>query len=149
MIVIRRAKIDDAAAIAALAAVLGYPADPVVMSQRLRRVLPREDQRVFLAEDAQQRPCGWLTAHCFDTLASGFRVQITGLVVAETHRRQGVGRMLVNEAEAWAKKIGAEAVVVFSNVTRMESHSFYPALGYTNIKTEAVYRKNLTLSSPA
>lgn len=149
MITVRSAKVDDAAAIAALAAVLGYPADPAVMSQRLQRVLPREDQRVFLAEDAGPRPCGWLTAHGFDTLVAGFRVQITGLVVADTHRRQGVGRMLVKEAEAWAKEIGAEAVVVFSNVKRTESHSFYPALGYTNTKTEAVYRKNLPLSSSA
>ena len=113
------------------------------MQVRLQRIIPREDQRVFIAEDDQDRVCGWLTANSFNTLASGFRVQITGLVVADTHRRQGVGRLLIARAEAWAKEIGAEAVVVFSNVKRIESHAFYPALGYTNTKTEAVYRKIL------
>jgi|UniRef100_UPI0040491996 GNAT superfamily N-acetyltransferase len=143
MLSIREGTTQDAPAIASLSATLGYPADPAVMQVRLQRIIPREDQRVFIAEDDQDRVCGWLTAHSFNTLASGFRVQITGLVVADTHRRQGVGRLLVAEAEAWAKEIGAEAVVVFSNVKRIESHAFYPALGYTNTKTEAVYRKIL------
>jgi len=99
---------------------------------------------VLIADDPAHVLCGWLTAHAFDTLASGFRVQITGLVVAESHRRQGAGRHLVAAAERWAEKIGAETIVVFSNVQRTESHAFYPALGYTNTKTEAVYRKSLS-----
>ncbi|MCF7760050.1 MAG: GNAT family N-acetyltransferase [Cephaloticoccus sp.] len=113
------------------------------MTNRLQKIVREPSQFAIVAEDSLQTPCGWLTAHAFDTLASGFRVQITGLVVADTHRRQGVGRRLVAAAEQWAQTIGAKIIVVFSNVERVESHAFYPALGYTNTKTEAVYRKSI------
>ena len=141
MITLREARSGDASAIAALASTLGYPVEAAVMQTRLDKILSRADQLVVLAEDQYHTACGWLTAHAFDTLASGFRVQITGLVVSDKHRRMGIGRQLVARAEKWAQTQGAKAVVVFSNVKRTESHAFYPAIGYTNTKTEAVYRK--------
>ena len=56
-------------------------------------------------------------------------------------RRQGVGRSLVAQAETWAREISAETVVVRSNARRLESHAFYPSLGYLPSKTQVVYRK--------
>jgi GNAT superfamily N-acetyltransferase len=66
-----------------------------------------------------------------------------GLVVSESCRRRGVGRSLVKRAEQWAAEIGAETLVVRSNTKRVESHRFYPALGFSLAKTQAVYRKGL------
>jgi len=48
---------------------------------------------------------------------------------------------LIEEAESWAKNIGAEAISVRSNTKRIEAHLFYPTLGYKEIKTQAVYEK--------
>jgi GNAT superfamily N-acetyltransferase len=89
---------------------------------------------------------GWLQAHASHVLESGFRVEITGLIVSPEARRQGIGRALVNRAEEWACKLGAKAIVVRSNVHRVESHTFYPALGYDVSKTQTVYRKRLNSS---
>ena len=141
MITIREARCDDASAINALASTLGYPEQIEVMQARLEKIIALADQLVVLAEDQNHVVCGWLTAHAFDTLATGFRVQITGLVVSDKHRRMGIGRQLVARAEEWARTLGAKSVVVFSNVKRTESHAFYPVVGYTHTKTEAVYRK--------
>jgi GNAT superfamily N-acetyltransferase len=58
-------------------------------------------------------------------------------------RRRGVGRCLVAVAETWAREISAETVVVRSNAKRVESHAFYPALGYLPLKTQVVYRKRV------
>jgi GNAT superfamily N-acetyltransferase len=74
-------------------------------------------------------------------LESGFRVEITGLVVSGEMRRRGVGRSLVAQAETWAAEISAGTIVVRSNAKRVESHEFYPALGYLPSKTQVVYRK--------
>lgn len=74
---------------------------------------------------------------------SGFRVEITGLIVAAEQRRHGVGRAFVAEAESWVKLISAEAIVARGNIRRVESHAFYPALGYSAAKTQNVYRKIL------
>jgi len=138
---LRAASAGDAESIAALSGELGYPAGPGTVRARLRRILAREDQLVIIAEHGRGRVCGWLQAHCNEALESGLRVEIVGLIVAKGMRRRGVGRCLVERAEAWAREVAAETVVVRSNARRLESHAFYPSLGYQATKTQVVYRK--------
>ena len=140
--VIRKAELDDIREITELTCQLGYPADVDVMSVRLERLLAREDQLVVVAFSENQ-VCGWLQAHACEALESGFRVEIVGLVVAEASRRRGIGRMLVESAETWALEKGSKQLVVRSNTKRAESHSFYPALGFSVSKTQSVYQKKI------
>ena len=141
---IRRAVEEDASSIARLSATLGYDAEPAVIAGRLRAILGSDVDLMIVAEDARRAVIGWLQAHAAHIVESGFRVEITGLIVSPAQRRRGVGRALVDETERWAAAIGAEAIVVRSNVQRVESHAFYPALGYTTRKKQIVYRKTLT-----
>jgi GNAT superfamily N-acetyltransferase len=138
---VRAAKLGDAASVARLSRELGYPAEVKAVRERLRRILGRDDQRVVVAETRGGAVCGWLQAHSSLAVESGLRVEIVGLVVSETMRRRGVGRCLVSLAETWAREISAETVVVRSNAKRVESHAFYPSLGYLPFKTQVVYRK--------
>lgn len=139
---IRDAVLADAGEIARLTTELGYSANEAEISGRLAKILGREDQLVLVAISGAEI-AGWLQAHASDVLESGFRVEIVGLIVGENHRRAGVGRNLVQRAEKWAEKLGAASVVVRSNTLRSASHQFYPALGFTASKTQAVYRKSL------
>ena len=86
---------------------------------------------------------GWIHAHASDLLESGQRVDIVGLVVAQRARRTGCGRLLVEKVELWARALGCDVVAVCSNVNRVESHLFYSAIGYKNVKTQVSYRKRL------
>jgi GNAT superfamily N-acetyltransferase len=138
---VRVATEADAAPIAALSRELGYPEEARAIRERLGRILARDDHRVYVAEGDGGEVCGWIQAHCSDILESGFRVEITGLVVSGRMRRRGVGRSLVAQAETWASEISAGTIVVRSNAKRVESHEFYPALGYLPSKTQVVYRK--------
>jgi GNAT superfamily N-acetyltransferase len=138
---VRAATPEDAAPIGALSAELGYPVEPSVLRQRLGRILARDDQRLLVAELPGGEVCGWLQAHGSDSVETGSRVEIVGLVVSQRRRRCGVGRALVARAEAWAAERSAETIVVRSNAKRIESHAFYPALGYLTWKTQVVYRK--------
>jgi GNAT superfamily N-acetyltransferase len=140
---VRAAKLGDASSIARLSRELGYPAEVKVVRERLRAVLGSGDQRVVVAATRRGSLCGWLQAHCSVAVESGLRVEIVGLVVSESMRRRGVGRCLVAVAETWATEISAETVVVRSNAKRVESHAFYPALGYIPFKTQVVYRKRM------
>jgi GNAT superfamily N-acetyltransferase len=86
---------------------------------------------------------GWIQASTCDTLESGWRVEIIGLVVSATCRRTGIGRALVAAVEEWAKGTAATTIIVRSNVQRSDSHSFYPAIGYEKSKTQHLYKKTL------
>ena len=141
---VRAATEEDAKVIAALVEELGYPADEEIVRTRLSRMVGRSDYLVAVAQSESGEICGWLQAHSSEVLESGFRVEIVGLVTAKQIRRRGIGRLLVECAESWAIRLGAQAIVVRSNVKRVESHGFYVALGYANTKTQNVYRKRVT-----
>lgn len=137
----RRATEGDAAAIARLAADLGYPTPLDIMQARVRSLSASAEDLLFVAVDAANEPIAWIQAHSAEIIESGFRVEIVGLIVSQEVRRTGVGRSLVIEAERWAAQINAQSVVVRSNARRLESHAFYPAMGFSETKTQVVYRK--------
>ena len=139
---IRDAVLSDSADIARLTTQLGYATHAEAIAGRLARIAGQREQLVLVAV-LEEKIAGWLQVHLSEVLESGFRAEIVGLVVGEGFRRQGVGRGLVERAERWATEMGAETVVVRSNTKRVESHSFYPALGFQASKTQAVYRKRL------
>jgi GNAT superfamily N-acetyltransferase len=141
---VRVATKDDAEAIASLVEELGYSADAAAIRKRLSSLASRSDQLVAVARSEHGAVGGWIQAHSSEALESGFRVEIVGLVTTKSRRRCGIGRLLVEYAESWAARVGAQAIVVRSNVNRLESHKFYAALGYANIKTQNVYRKQTT-----
>ena len=136
---IRRMAETDAEVMAMLAGELGYPNETEAIRARVRAI--GEPDLLLVAVDASDEAVGFIQAHRVCIIEVGFRVEILGLVVSSSARRSGIGRRLIAEAERWAKSIGAEAISVRSNTKRTEAHLFYPALGYTKIKTQAVYEK--------
>lgn len=144
---IRQAREADAPHIGGLSAELGYPLREEVTLERMRAIAGSSTELLLVACDESDQPVGWLQAHAWNVIVVGFRVDILGLVVATTHRRQGIARALMNEAERWATIIGAETINLRSNVQRSESHEFYPALGYEAVKTQTAYRKKLVRPS--
>jgi GNAT superfamily N-acetyltransferase len=140
---VRRATVADASRIAQLSGELGYPADAAQIAGRLERLLAREHELVLVAAPAGSAAAGWVHAAEQETLESGRRCEILGLVVGAAHRGRGVGRRLVAAVEAWAAARGLELVTVRSNVARTQSHPFYERLGYLRTKTQHAYRKRL------
>jgi predicted N-acetyltransferase YhbS len=138
---IRRMAETDAEVVATLARELGYPNEIESIRERIRAISRSDLDLLLVAVDATDRPIGFIQAHRVCIIEVGFRVEILGLVVSSSARRGRIGRGLIDEAERWAKSIGAEAISVRSNTKRTEAHLFYPALGYTKIKTQAVYEK--------
>jgi GNAT superfamily N-acetyltransferase len=63
--------------------------------------------------------------------------------VNRLHRRKGIGRMLMLEAEEWARQRGCSFVRLWSSSVRTASHRFYQQLGYTNIKTQYSFIKSV------
>jgi GNAT superfamily N-acetyltransferase len=139
---VRKATSDDASSIARLSSQLGYPASDVEMRDRICGLLDSPTHAVYVA--ASGTPVlGWATGELRLSLETGRRVEITGLVVDATTRREGIGRALVSRIEQWALQNGVNTILVRSNVSRAESHLFYAQLGYDPVKTQHSYRRVL------
>lgn len=141
-LIVREAGEADLEALAGLCGTLGYPADPAAIGARVAGITPSPSD-VLLVAECSGLVVGWLQAHVAWVLESGFRAEIVGLVVSPDSRRLGAGRRLVAAAEEWADGKGATSISVRSSTQRIESHIFYPALGYERKKTQEVYRKAL------
>lgn len=140
---IRPATDSDAPDIRRLSAQLGYPATEDQIRQRLARLIASPNDAVFVAASAEGPLLGWIHGFLSQLLESNYRVEIGGLIVDESCRRQRIGHNLVARLEAWAAERGATEMSVRCRTTRPEAHSFYKTLGYTESKTQIVFRKPL------
>lgn len=139
---LRRARQSDAASLAALAGQLGYPTNKGQMKARLREVLKAKEGTCFVAETKQSEVIGWIHASVTPLLEVDRRAEVHGLVVDERVRSQGVGRILLEAAENWARKKKCRGMSVRSNVLRERAHTFYLAHGYEHYKTQKAFRKS-------
>ena len=128
--VVRDAIVADASALAPLLGELGYPAAPDALAARMRRMLGRDDQRVLIAE-RDGAALGLLALHVFPVLAYDHDLaMIMALVVTARARGLGVGRALIDRAEAVGKSLGASRLMVTTHVRRADAHAFYERLGF-------------------
>ena len=127
---------------AADTAQLGYDIATATVVARLSRILARPDQR-FLVAEVDGRVVGWLHAAVSEYVETDVFVVIGGLVVDKSHRRNGIGTMLMGRAEEWAKDQGCSVVRLWSSAARTTAHRFYQQLGYRNLKTQYSFLKSL------
>jgi RimJ/RimL family protein N-acetyltransferase len=132
MTIVRRATPGDAHALVELAESVGREDGRWILGtgpwrsasderRYLRTIQRHHDAAVFVAEDGS-RIVGRLSLSR-DPHPASRHVADLGLMVAESHRRQGVGTMLLEQAVTWARD---------SDVRKLELHVFPwndPALG--------------------
>ena len=141
-VAVRQMRPEHAAAVAMLTTQLGYPATEADIRRRYDLIEKRSDASLLVAE-AGTVLLGWIHVQATHALECDTRAEIWGLVVSETARGTGVGRLLVETAEEWAKARGLAVIVLRSNRLRPGAQGFYEHLGYTVTKTQNAFRKQL------
>jgi GNAT superfamily N-acetyltransferase len=139
---IRPATLGDVAVIAGLTGQLGYPATESELRARLEGILTSDEHALLVATD-DDRPIGWVHVAVERGLEASGVACLRGLIVDERHRSKGIGRLLIQAAEDWARARGCEVVIVRTRITRERAHRFYRREGFELMKTSHVFGKPL------
>jgi len=145
---IRPARIEDAEALADLSGQLGYPSSPDEVKRRLVPLLGQAEHAIFVAEanelEPRQQCVGWIHGFVKHTLEADPAAELAGLVVDEAWRGRGVGRSLIDAVERWARSVECGTLTIRCNAIRERAHVFYQNLGYSVVKTQRIFRKNIS-----
>lgn len=144
---IRPARREDAAALGRLSEQLGYPATAEVITARVDDISRDPSATLLVAELPSSGLAGFAQFTHQRLIESDPRVEVAALVVDESARGRGVGRLLLEHGEQWALERGCNVINLRSNVVRAAAHSFYECLGYRHYKTQKAFRKQLTRES--
>ena len=137
---VRRARPDDAQALARLATALGYASSAEAMRLRLQTtegavlVAVDEEQAVVRGFAHVQRDAG--------LLATPY-AHLRALVVDECARSRGIGASLLAASEHWALRHDLHELRVDSNIVRERAHRFYQRHGYNEYKRQCVFTRKL------
>jgi GNAT superfamily N-acetyltransferase len=140
---IRNFEIEDVCEIARLTTQLGYPTSIEKSLPRLQRLQSNPDHRLFVADDEKAGVIAWIHLRIDLTLASDPKVEVVGLVVDEKWRGKGIGKILMREAEKYARGLGYKVIRLRTNVVRDGAHKFYETLGYALKKTSHMFLREL------
>lgn len=133
MPIVCSAESRDGPALAALLGEVGYPATRAAAARRLDVLLRHDGSTVLVAVD-DERVIGFGSLHVFPVLHEDApRGQITALVVSQSFRNRGIGRMIVSGLEEVARANGVGRIVVATANHRADTHRFYENLGYEHI----------------
>jgi ribosomal protein S18 acetylase RimI-like enzyme len=131
----RDATLDDAAGIYALARELAEtvgdstPTEEAVRS-RLEELLDEPGARVLVAEN-EVGLVGGVSFWIKPDLAHGDTVvEVPMLVVAEDHRRNGIGKLLMEEVRNVASDNGASQIELVATSANVTAREFYQSLGF-------------------
>jgi GNAT superfamily N-acetyltransferase len=142
-VTVRPAVSSDHARIADLARQLSYPSTLEEIATRLAGMSGSADHAVFVAERETGEIGGWIAVFVCRMVEADARVEISGLVVDERFRSQGIGERLLARAEQWAGERPCKTIGLRSNLIRDRAHAFYERNGYAHLKTQKAFRKSL------
>ena len=128
--IIRLAKNNDVESIQQINKLtLGYDYPLPDTADRLMHILNKPNDKIFVADD-NGTVVGYIHGSDYDCIYSLPLKNIMALGVLESHRGKGIGRILLNAIEEWAKSDDCVGVRLVSSFGRTEAHKFYLSCGY-------------------
>jgi len=140
--VIRSAEPGDAASLVHLAEAVGAEQEgwliaaglwrSVSEERRYLKAIRRHQYAAVLVAETEGRVVGRLSIGR-DTHPASEHVADVGLMVAEGYRRRGIGRALMEAAEAWARDVGVRKIELHVFPHNEAALALYEQLGYRRV----------------
>ena len=121
---------------------LGYGIAPDEVARRLDAVMAAPGHCLDVAE-RDGRVVGFIHFFARAAIEKPPEVIVQALVVDAGLRGGGVGRHLMQRAEAWAAANGYGSVALGTQTSRDDAHAFYEKLGYRVAATSHLMRKSV------
>jgi len=111
-----------------------FAIDPAVQQRGLALLLARGEAAVLVA-CAGETVVGMASVQLtVSTARGGLSAGIEDVIVAAGHRGTGLGRRLIEAAEAWARGKGAVRLALLADETNAAALDFYDRLGFSRTR---------------
>lgn len=139
---IRPARIRDASVIYELTTAMGYQNTLGELRSRLDEILANGDNEIFVASD-DATLVGWVHVFVARRLGVPGFAEIGGIVTLQRYRRRGIGQLLIEHCESWARGMNLSSLRARCNAQRREAHAFYENSAFVGSKSQTVFVKRL------
>ena len=143
---IKKADINDADIVAALAVQMWTGHDPGELAEEFRELLKNAETACFL-KYVDSRPVAFAQCQLRHDYVEGTDSSpvgyLEGIFVAEGYRRKGYAAELLAECEKWAKEKGCTEFASDCELDNAESLRFHLALGFMEANRIICFRKEL------
>ncbi|MFC7061877.1 GNAT family N-acetyltransferase [Halobacillus seohaensis] len=129
---IREVDVHDAEPLSFLMGELGYPTNRRDMKVRLQTILADDSYQTYVYQE-EKRLLGMIgMSYSLAYHTTGTHVRVISFVVEESSQGKGIGRLLMEKAEDWARMKKANRLILNSGnrKERKGAHSVYEKLGF-------------------
>ncbi len=116
----------------------------VFMEEKVKEklvTLTTKTKDVIFVYEQHNEVIGYIHGSPYELLFADSLVNILGFVVNVEYRGQGIGSMLIESLEQWAKDAGYSGIKLLSHPTRVKAHHFYERRGYQFTKDQKNFIK--------
>lgn len=118
-----------------------YPTDSSELELFFSQLVDREDDILLIALTESGAAVGyvWAVVNCAPENPFKFErhvMYINQIAVAPTHRSLGVGRMLIQQIEEYARESKLDRLELDSWMFNLEAHGFFEKIGFTKYRAD-------------
>lgn len=148
---IKRADLQDAAALASLAVQLWPDNDPEELAEEFRTLIMNADAALFI-KYAADTPIAFAQCQLRHDYVEGTDSSpvgyLEGIFVSEGYRKKGFASELLSECEKWAKEKGCVQFASDCELDNADSLSFHLAMGFEEANRIICFKKDLRGDTP-
>ncbi|WP_159649515.1 GNAT family N-acetyltransferase [Erysipelothrix aquatica] len=140
-VLVRPACTEDLAAIHNLSRIeLGYDHDFDTLKSTFQMLQTDPNHKVQVAM-LENVVVGFLHVNRYDSLLGPAMTNIMAIAVNHNYQGQGIGKILLNAAELWAREQQTFGIRLLSSESRVNAHGFYQHNDYVSHKKQLKFEK--------